>query len=209
MSSNPRDDALREASRTPAYRKVKRVAPEQSPVTPAGKEPDPDLGHELIRKERYTSAEFMQLEWERMWTKTWLVGCREEEIPDVGDYITTEIGTESLLMAVKAGRERGRKERGITTPNVVLPTSAHAAFEKAPGHEAVSREALVRSVVDSVHPAGGFRFPVEIGGFRDARLHARGEFVGPQSRGERLVAGMRVRERTVHRGEQVHVGRAG
>jgi sphinganine-1-phosphate aldolase len=44
-------------------------------------------------------------------------------------FMTTG-GTESLLMAVKAARERGRKERGVTTPNVVLPTSAHAAFEK-------------------------------------------------------------------------------
>ena len=33
-------------------------------------------------------------------------------------------------MAVKAARERGRRELGITAPNVVLPTSAHAAFEK-------------------------------------------------------------------------------
>ncbi len=44
-------------------------------------------------------------------------------------FMTTG-GTESLLMAVKAARERGRKERGVTSPNVVLPTSAHAAFEK-------------------------------------------------------------------------------
>ena len=44
-------------------------------------------------------------------------------------FMTTG-GTESLLMAVKAARERGRKERNITRPNVVLPTSAHAAFEK-------------------------------------------------------------------------------
>ena len=44
-------------------------------------------------------------------------------------FMTTG-GTESLLMAVKAARERGRKERNITLPNVVLPTSAHAAFEK-------------------------------------------------------------------------------
>ena len=39
-------------------------------------------------------------------------------------------GTESLLMAVKAARERGRVERDVTRPNIVLPTSAHAAFEK-------------------------------------------------------------------------------
>jgi sphinganine-1-phosphate aldolase len=49
---------------------------------------------------------------------------------DEGAGFMTSGGTESILMAVKAARERGRKERGITVPNVVLPTSAHAAFEK-------------------------------------------------------------------------------
>ena len=43
----------------------------------------------------------------------------------------TSGGTESIMLAVKAARERGRREFGITQPNVVLPTSAHAAFEKA------------------------------------------------------------------------------
>ncbi len=42
----------------------------------------------------------------------------------------TSGGTESLLMAVLAARERGRAERGITAPEMVLPASAHAAFEK-------------------------------------------------------------------------------
>lgn len=42
----------------------------------------------------------------------------------------TSGGTESILLAVKAARERGRTERGITAPNIVLPASAHAAFEK-------------------------------------------------------------------------------
>jgi sphinganine-1-phosphate aldolase len=42
----------------------------------------------------------------------------------------TSGGTESILLAVKAARGRGR-ERGIETPEMVLPTSAHAAFEKA------------------------------------------------------------------------------
>jgi sphinganine-1-phosphate aldolase len=49
---------------------------------------------------------------------------------DEGAGFMTSGGTESILMAVKASRERGRKELGITEPNVVLPTSAHAAFEK-------------------------------------------------------------------------------
>ncbi|MFM8968815.1 MAG: pyridoxal phosphate-dependent decarboxylase family protein [Actinomycetota bacterium] len=42
-------------------------------------------------------------------------------------------GTESILMAVKAARDQFRhyESRPVTRPNVVLPTSAHAAFEKA------------------------------------------------------------------------------
>jgi len=43
----------------------------------------------------------------------------------------TSGGTESIILAVEAARRRGQRERGITSPNVVLPTSAHAAFEKA------------------------------------------------------------------------------
>jgi sphinganine-1-phosphate aldolase len=54
----------------------------------------------------------------------WLEGGSE-----AAGFMTTG-GTESILMAVKAARERGKAERGITTPNVVLPISAHAAFEK-------------------------------------------------------------------------------
>ena len=57
----------------------------------------------------------------------------------------TSGGTESLLMAVKAARDRARAERGIETPNMVLPTSAHAAFEKAAAYFNVeSRRVSVR-----------------------------------------------------------------
>ena len=42
----------------------------------------------------------------------------------------TSGGTESILCAVKAARERARTERGVTTPNMVLAESAHAAFHK-------------------------------------------------------------------------------
>jgi glutamate/tyrosine decarboxylase-like PLP-dependent enzyme len=49
--------------------------------------------------------------------------------PDAAGFITSG-GTESLLLAVKGARERGRAERGITQPNAVIPSSAHAALEK-------------------------------------------------------------------------------
>ena len=43
----------------------------------------------------------------------------------------TSGGTESILMAVKAARERAHEERGVTAPNMVIASSAHAAFHKA------------------------------------------------------------------------------
>jgi len=42
----------------------------------------------------------------------------------------TSGGTESILMAVKAARERGAAERGISEPEMVVAESAHAAFHK-------------------------------------------------------------------------------
>lgn len=43
----------------------------------------------------------------------------------------TSGGTESIILAVMAAREQARADRSVRSPNVVLPTSAHAAFEKA------------------------------------------------------------------------------
>ena len=48
--------------------------------------------------------------------------------PEAAGFMTSG-GTESILLAVKAARTRGRA-RGITAPEMVLPASAHAAFEK-------------------------------------------------------------------------------
>jgi glutamate/tyrosine decarboxylase-like PLP-dependent enzyme len=49
--------------------------------------------------------------------------------PEAAGFMTTG-GTESILLAVEAARQRGLLERDVRRPNVVLPTSAHAAFEK-------------------------------------------------------------------------------
>jgi sphinganine-1-phosphate aldolase len=43
---------------------------------------------------------------------------------------TTYGGTESILLAVKAMRDRAAS-RGVTEPNLIIATSAHAAFNKA------------------------------------------------------------------------------
>jgi glutamate/tyrosine decarboxylase-like PLP-dependent enzyme len=68
---------------------------------------------------------------------------REMEIEVVGDTAEllhapagaggcmTSGGTESIVMAVLAARERARKERGVTSPTLVAPRTAHPAFAKA------------------------------------------------------------------------------
>ena len=66
--------------------------------TPLDKAPDPELGSDIIAKERYTDLEFMRLEWERMWTRVWLIGCLERDLAEPGDYCCTEIGSESILL---------------------------------------------------------------------------------------------------------------
>ncbi|TXS16747.1 aspartate aminotransferase family protein [Streptomyces sp. ms191] len=43
----------------------------------------------------------------------------------------TSGGTESIMLAVKAARDQARAVRGITAPQLVLPSTAHAAFHKA------------------------------------------------------------------------------
>ena len=51
--------------------------------------------------------------------------------PDTAAGFLTSGGTESILCAVLAARERSEKERGIHQPEMVVAESAHAAFHKA------------------------------------------------------------------------------
>ena len=66
--------------------------------TPMERAPLPALGTGGIPKERYTSAAFADREWERMWTKVWLMAGLASDIPEPGDYFSFEIGPESILV---------------------------------------------------------------------------------------------------------------
>ena len=55
-------------------------------------------GADLIPKERYLSREFAELEAERLWPRVWQVACREEEIPNVGDYLEYTIADQSIIV---------------------------------------------------------------------------------------------------------------
>lgn len=51
--------------------------------------------------------------------------------PESGAGVTTSGGTESILMAVLAARQKAYKERGVREPEMILPDTAHTAFRKA------------------------------------------------------------------------------
>ncbi|WP_231636138.1 aromatic ring-hydroxylating dioxygenase subunit alpha [Novosphingobium sp. ST904] len=56
------------------------------------------LGSEDVSKQRYTDPAFAKAEFERMWTRTWQMACREDHIPEVGDYYVYDIGSYSFIV---------------------------------------------------------------------------------------------------------------
>lgn len=51
--------------------------------------------------------------------------------PSTGAGATTSGGTESILMAVLSARNKAYHERNVTEPEMIIPHTAHAAFQKA------------------------------------------------------------------------------
>ncbi|PGH32691.1 sphinganine-1-phosphate aldolase [[Emmonsia] crescens] len=51
--------------------------------------------------------------------------------PDGGAGVTTGGGTESILMACLSARQKAYVERRVTEPEMIIPCTAHAAFNKA------------------------------------------------------------------------------
>jgi phenylpropionate dioxygenase-like ring-hydroxylating dioxygenase large terminal subunit len=51
-----------------------------------------------IPKQRYIDPEFFQLEAEQLWSRTWQMACRLEEIPEVGDFAVYDILDQSVIV---------------------------------------------------------------------------------------------------------------
>jgi nitrite reductase/ring-hydroxylating ferredoxin subunit len=52
----------------------------------------------VIPIDAYASREYAEAEGERLWSKVWQSACRLEEVPNVGDYVTYDIGDESIIV---------------------------------------------------------------------------------------------------------------
>jgi len=73
--------------------------PAQGGSIDTSKAPEPELARDPIAGERYVSREFMELEWERMWTRVWNVAGLESEVAQPGAFLTCELGRESVVIA--------------------------------------------------------------------------------------------------------------
>ncbi|MDJ0786712.1 MAG: aminotransferase class V-fold PLP-dependent enzyme [Myxococcota bacterium] len=70
--------------------------------------------------------------------------------PESAGGCMTSGGTESIIMAVKAARERARAERGVERPQLLAPVTAHPAFAKAAAYLGLE---LVQIPIDADHRA--------------------------------------------------------
>jgi len=58
----------------------------------------PDVGVQPVLASRYFDPAFFELEAKYVWSKVWQMACREEDIPEVGDYHIYEILGKSLIV---------------------------------------------------------------------------------------------------------------
>lgn len=56
------------------------------------------LRGDAISGDRYWSREFMQKEWDHMWTRVWHIGARLAEMEQAGDYVVHNFMQESVLI---------------------------------------------------------------------------------------------------------------
>jgi nitrite reductase/ring-hydroxylating ferredoxin subunit len=63
------------------------------------------LGSEDISTDRYIDPAFARKEYERLWTRTWQFACREEHIPEIGDYYVYDIGARSFIITRVAAND--------------------------------------------------------------------------------------------------------
>jgi phenylpropionate dioxygenase-like ring-hydroxylating dioxygenase large terminal subunit len=78
-----------------------------SPVNPDAPEdslehraPYIDHGTDRVDSERYYSRDVMDQEWERLWTRVWLIAGPRSDLREPGDYFTFDIGRESIIITL-------------------------------------------------------------------------------------------------------------
>ena len=87
------------------YKRGFPVNPKAEPGSFEESVPYVDNGTGLISADRYYSKEWMQKEWDNMWTKVWLGTGFASDLEEVGDYYVWDFMTESFIIVLAAPGE--------------------------------------------------------------------------------------------------------
>ncbi len=99
------------------------INPDAPPESLEAKQPPVDNGTECYSKDGYFSREYMAREWEKMWTRTWLIAGVVADLPKVGDYFLFDIREESIIVT--------RTEEGVRAfYNVCSHRGSRLVFEE-------------------------------------------------------------------------------
>ncbi len=67
------------------------------PRADIAKLPEPVLKGTPITPERYFAREWMDREWDKVWTRTWQIAGLKRELARTGDYVTIDLGRETIV----------------------------------------------------------------------------------------------------------------
>lgn len=65
----------------------------------------PQVRADFVPAAGYISRDIVQLEKEKLWPRVWLISAREEQFKNPGDFVTFEIGDESIVIVFNKARE--------------------------------------------------------------------------------------------------------
>jgi phenylpropionate dioxygenase-like ring-hydroxylating dioxygenase large terminal subunit len=66
------------------------------------KQAEPALRGDSITADRYTSNNYLQRELDQVWRRVWNIGGVSYQMTEPGDYLTAEIGHESVILVRQA-----------------------------------------------------------------------------------------------------------
>ena len=80
------------------YRVGHRIAPDAAPSDFLAKAPYVDNGTDPVPPEGYYSRDYMKLEWEKVWKKSWIMAGVLADVREPGDYFKFDVGPESFII---------------------------------------------------------------------------------------------------------------
>ena len=96
------------------YRVGHRIAPDAAPSDFLAKAPYVDNGTDPVPPEGYYSRDYMKLEWEKVWKKSWIMAGVLADVREPGDYFKFDVGPESFIIV------RGKDDKVRAFYNVCI-----------------------------------------------------------------------------------------